>query len=77
MLYSPLERYDFSLKDPEFGGLAQAHQLTRACFVTELPLLPFRTKLKDMRHPFYQSVYQHALELNPTFARELEACIIR
>ena len=30
-----------------------------------------------MRHPFYQSVYQYALELNPTFARELEACIIR
>jgi hypothetical protein len=40
-------------------------------------MLPFRNKLRDMKHPFYRRISERAYELNPTLARELEAAIIR
>ena len=65
------------VNDSDFGCMAELTRFVRVGFVEDLPAISFPHKYKNISHPFYQEVYRAAYMLNPTFADEMDACIVK
>ena len=62
---------------PDFGGMGELLQMSRAAFVDDLPFLPFNPKIEGQVHPFYRAVHARAMKIDPKLATGLDACIIK
>ena len=60
-----------------FGNIARIGQFVRMAFVTDLPMVLFTRKAKDVKSGFYCDIYTAAKRINPTFADMIDICIIK
>merc|ERR1712232_192230 len=49
---------------PAYGTMAELGRFVRVGFVPDLPGILFSKRYRDAPHPFYQSIYQHAVTIN-------------
>jgi len=65
------------VEHPDFGMIAEFGRFVKVGFVSDLPGLFFEKRFKDAPHPFYQSVYRHALRINRKLANHMDTCVVK
>ena len=65
------------IDNPRFGKMAELARIVRVGFAPEVSGFYFHRYFKGSGHPFYESIYAKAAEINKKLADQMDSCICR